>query len=84
MAFSIMDLLVAILLAVNGIAVLHEDRFLKKFGLGYQQSQPTGFDGQESGAKQKIAALIYAVRTLTRIPLIGLNVIVIVFKIVLG
>ncbi|KNC81767.1 hypothetical protein SARC_05915 [Sphaeroforma arctica JP610] len=54
-------------------------------GLGYQQAQQSGFDPNDQGAaKDKMAALIYAVRTLTRIPLIGMNLVAIIFKVILG
>ncbi|KAL2916739.1 hypothetical protein HK105_203518 [Polyrhizophydium stewartii] len=77
------DLLLASLLLVNAVAVLHEERFLARIGLSqsvYQQ-QP-GFD--PNSVRFKIINLITAVRTLLRFPLVLLNVLVIVYKLLLG
>ena len=79
MAFTIYSLLEALLLMLNAICVLHEERFLAKVGWQTQQ----GF-GEEPGIKQQMLNLIRSVRTVMRVPLIGLNVLVMVFKLVLG
>lgn len=79
------------------MAVLSEDRFLARIGwssappqnvnAGFQQpyDQTGGFGGgQDIGVKARIINLIGAVRTLMRIPLIGLNLVVIIYELILG
>ncbi|KAI0268197.1 Yos1-like protein [Gloeopeniophorella convolvens] len=85
------------LLLINAVAVLSEDRFLARIGwssvqppnnVGFQQNydQGAGYgnQGQDIGVKGRIINLISAVRTLMRIPLIGINIIVIVYELLLG
>ncbi|RDX55481.1 Yos1-like protein, partial [Polyporus arcularius HHB13444] len=92
-------LYVAILL-VNAMAVLSEERFLARIGWSSSQPQPTSqnfaqpyaqpYDqaayagGQDVGVKARLINLIGAVRTLMRIPLIGLNLVVIGYELILG
>ncbi|CAJ0575345.1 unnamed protein product, partial [Mesorhabditis spiculigera] len=82
MVLSFYGLLEAGLLILNGIAVLNRERFLKKIGFG----QPThSFDGSDQGSvKHQVIALISAVQTVMRMPLIVVNIFVIVFKLLLG
>ncbi|KAI0796786.1 ER-to-golgi transport membrane protein [Abortiporus biennis] len=93
-------ILYVFLLLLNAVAVLSEDRFLAKIGwastqvqanAGYNQpyAQPydqTGYPtGQEDiGMKGRMINLISAVRTLMRIPLIGVNLVIIVYELILG
>ncbi|KAL4075869.1 Yos1-like protein [Scleroderma citrinum] len=86
------------LLLINAMAVLSEERFLARIGwssvqshnpnTGYQQPfDPNGYgygQQQDVGVKVRIINLISAVRTLMRIPLIGLNLVVIVYELILG
>lgn len=85
------------LLLINAMAVLSEERFLARIGwssvqpqstnVGYQHSfdqNGYGYGQQDVGVKLRIINLISAVRTLMRIPLIGLNLVVIVYELVLG
>ncbi|KIK68175.1 hypothetical protein GYMLUDRAFT_154793 [Collybiopsis luxurians FD-317 M1] len=81
------------ILLVNAMAVLSEDRFLARIGWtsarppnnnpGFQAYDQPGF-GQEVGIKTKIIDLISAVRTLLRIPLIAVNILVILYELILG
>ena len=80
MGFGLYSLLEAALLVINAMAVLNEERFLSKIGWGEEM---TGF-GQQPSAKQQIMVLIRSVRTVMRVPLIGINGIVILFKILMG
>jgi len=82
MAFSLYTLLEAGLLFVNAIAILNRQRFLSKVGL----SQPTydSYGDNQPGVKSQIVNLIYAVQTVMRVPLIFLNIVVIVIKLLLG
>ncbi|KAJ9064472.1 hypothetical protein DSO57_1030241 [Entomophthora muscae] len=62
MSFSIRDLFYTILLVLNGLAILNEERFLAR--IGWSTSQ-VSFSGNES-VKAKLLSLISAVRTLLR------------------
>ncbi|KAG8177381.1 hypothetical protein JTE90_015935 [Oedothorax gibbosus] len=81
MVVSLYNLFEALLLCINAVAVLHEERFLAKVGWGRDQSR--GF-GEEPGVKGQMMNLIHSIRTVMRIPLIFLNGVVIVFKLLLG
>ncbi|KAF8948360.1 Yos1-like protein [Linnemannia elongata] len=80
MAIGIFGLLEVMLIFINAIAILNEDRFLAKIGWGRQVADPYG---QES-IKARLVNLISAVRTLMRIPLIGLNIVAILYLVILG
>ncbi|XP_023231493.1 immediate early response 3-interacting protein 1 [Centruroides vittatus] len=82
MALTLYNLFEAILLCVNAIAVLHEERFLAKVGWGKDQAN-RGF-GDEQGIKYQLINLIHSVRTVMRIPLIFFNILTIIFKLILG
>ncbi|KAI8609934.1 Yos1-like protein [Chytriomyces sp. MP71] len=89
-ATSLGTLFYVSVLCVNAIAILHEQRFLARIGLSesaYQQTQQSSFGGN-SGSDQsitlKVINLISAVRTLLRIPLIAINILIIVYEILLG
>jgi hypothetical protein len=79
MGMSLTDLFISGLLVLNGAAVLNEDRFLARVGWGYEQSR------QESASvKKQIISLLHAVRLIFTIPLMVLNVLVILLKLVFG
>ncbi|KAF9363427.1 MAG: Yos1-like protein [Benniella sp.] len=80
MAIGIFGLLEVMLLFVNAIAILNEDRFLARIGWGRQVADPYA---QES-VKARLVNLISAVRTLMRIPLIALNVVTILYLVLFG
>lgn len=89
--FGLGKLLYVVLFVVNGIAILSEDRFLNRIGWGSGSQSGTGFQYQQfQGAndnesiKTRIVNLIGAIRTLLRVPLIGLNIIIIFYELVLG
>ncbi|XP_067932452.1 immediate early response 3-interacting protein 1-like [Watersipora subatra] len=79
MAFGIYSLLEAILLCLNAVCVLHDKRFLSKLG----PAEAPGF-GEEPGMKSQLLNLIKSIRTVVRIPLIGVNIVTIALKLVLG
>lgn len=81
MAFGLYSLLEAILLVVNAMAVLNEERFLSRIGWGTDQMASFG---EQPSAKQQLLNLIRSVRTVMRIPLIGVNFFVIVVKLLMG
>ncbi|KAK5155910.1 hypothetical protein LTS14_005476 [Recurvomyces mirabilis] len=80
----------ASILVVNAIAILSEDRFLARtttVGWGTsQQSEPSFGGGMQdnTSVKAKMINLISSVRTLMRIPLIFLNLLIIVWAIAFG
>ncbi|XP_033749386.1 immediate early response 3-interacting protein 1-like [Pecten maximus] len=80
MAFGLYSLIEAIILCLNAVCVLHEERFLAKIGWGTDQR---GF-GEDPSMKTQLLNLIRSIRTVMRIPLIGINIMVIGFKLILG
>jgi len=81
MAFGLYSLLEAALLVLNAMCVLHEERFLAK--VGWSASSNQGF-GEAPGIKKQVLDIIRSVRTVMRIPLIFINSLVIVKKLILG
>jgi len=69
----------ACLLAANGVAILHEDRFLKVYDL-HVVDQAAADQGQ---IKAQVAGLLNAVRYL-RLPLVALDTVAVVSIIVFG
>ncbi|EDK42902.1 hypothetical protein PVL30_001045 [Lodderomyces elongisporus] len=96
--FGLGKLLYVVILTINGIAVLSEDRFLNRIGWGSttgssngnvnMQNQfnqfSSGLDSSEGSIKTKLINLISAVRTLMRIPLIAVNIVMILYELLLG
>ncbi|KZS91224.1 Yos1-like protein [Sistotremastrum niveocremeum HHB9708] len=84
------------LLLVNAIAILNEERFLARIGWSSSptaQSTPHGFQNPydsttlsrpEDSIKNQMVNLIGAVRTLLRMPLIFVNLVVIVYHLIMG
>lgn len=86
--FGLGGLFYAALFFINAVAVLSEDRFLARIGWTAQPTQSPGFydasQGQQSEVKARLVSLITATRTLLRIPLVIVNVLVILYELVLG
>ncbi|GAB7334115.1 hypothetical protein MBLNU13_g06190t1 [Cladosporium sp. NU13] len=85
--FSFGGLFQVSVLLINAIAVLSEDRFLARIGWGNAaQNEPSFGGGAQDGAsvKAKTINLINSVRTLMRIPLIFLNILIIVWAVAFG
>ncbi|TPX70843.1 hypothetical protein SpCBS45565_g01419 [Spizellomyces sp. 'palustris'] len=80
---SLGTLLYVGILFINAIAILHEERFLARIGLG-QSSHQTQFGDQTNTVKYKVINLISAIRTLLRFPLVAINIIVIVYELIFG
>ncbi|KAG2382240.1 hypothetical protein C9374_005442 [Naegleria lovaniensis] len=68
-----------IVLLVNAVAVLNEERFLRRIGFGYRPEVVA-----EESLKARTINLLHAVRTLLRIPLIFINAFVIVLLVLFG
>ncbi|KAJ2079181.1 hypothetical protein H4R20_004740 [Coemansia guatemalensis] len=79
--FGFGTLFYVILLLLNGVAILNEERFLARIGWARNSAE---LYGDTESIKAKLINLISAVRTLMRIPLIAVNVVVIVYALVLG
>lgn len=75
---GLVSLFVGILLVINSVAILNEERFLRRIGLGH-----TPQDISQNSIRAKIVNLLNAVRTLMRVPLIFLNLIAILLGLVL-
>ncbi|KAF2165510.1 hypothetical protein M409DRAFT_24362 [Zasmidium cellare ATCC 36951] len=87
--FSFGGLFQVSILLVNAIAILSEDRFLARIGWGSSSASPEpsfggGAAGDNQSVKSKMINLINSVRTLMRIPLIFLNVLIIVWAVAFG
>lgn len=67
-----------IIFLVNAVAVLSEDRFLNRIGWGGSA------DKNDVSIKGRLVNLISATRTLLRLPLILVNVLIILYEVVLG
>ncbi|EYE92784.1 YOS1 family protein [Aspergillus ruber CBS 135680] len=81
--FGLGKLVYVIILIINAIAVLSEDRFLARIGWGRSQQQDTfGASYDSTSVKAKTIDLIASVRTVMRIPLIGINSVIIVAKLI--
>ncbi|KPJ14492.1 Immediate early response 3-interacting protein 1 [Papilio machaon] len=79
---TLWNLFEASLLCLNAVCVLHEERFMQKMGWGANVSEQ-GFVDQSS-MKFQILNLVRSIRTVTRIPLIILNILTIIFKLLFG
>lgn len=94
--FGIGTILYVSLLMINAIAILNEERFLAKIGWlsasrqvrdGFQQTyDQNGYNPSQpdAGMKARMIDLIGAVRTLMRIPLIPINLLVILYELAWG
>ncbi|KAI1933174.1 hypothetical protein LOZ58_004469 [Ophidiomyces ophidiicola] len=83
--FMFGKLVYSIILIINAIAILSEDRFLARIGWGRTQSDPGfGTVNDDSSIKAKSVNLIASVRTVMRIPLIAINTVVILYELILG
>ncbi|XP_076643563.1 immediate early response 3-interacting protein 1 [Halictus rubicundus] len=82
MAFTLWTLFEASLLCLNAVCVLNEERFLAKVGWASWQNVQ-GF-GESPTMKAQLLNLIRSIRTVARVPLIFLNIVIMIMKIVLG
>ncbi|KAJ5976044.1 hypothetical protein N7481_009751 [Penicillium waksmanii] len=83
--FGFGKLIYVTVLIINAIAVLSEDRFLARIGWGRTQTEPAfGASHDSTSVKARLVKLIDSVRTLMRIPLLGINILIIVYELILG
>ncbi|KUI65850.1 Protein transport protein YOS1 [Cytospora mali] len=79
------SLLYVIVLLINALAVLSEDRFLARINWSTKSFDPAfGQAGSDTSVKGKIVSLIASVRMIMRIPLIITNTLIIVYELILG
>ncbi|KAF3764818.1 hypothetical protein M406DRAFT_43547, partial [Cryphonectria parasitica EP155] len=77
--------LLVIVLLINAIAILSEDRFLARIGFSAKSHDPAfGQSGPDQSVKGKIISLIASVRMIMRVPLIIFNTLIIVYELILG
>jgi len=85
MFFVFGNLIYICVLLVNAIAILSEDRFLARVGWSNTVSEPAfGAGAADASIKSKLVNLMTSVRTLMRIPLIGINAVIILYELALG
>jgi len=82
MLFWFGNLFYVSILLINAVAVLSEDRFLARIGWAGQQD--TGFGSGDVNIKARLINLISAIRTVMRIPLIAINIVIIIYEIIFG
>ena len=86
MGFALYSLVQAIVLCLNAVCVLNEQRFLSKLSSS-SSSRHRGF-GEENwnspAASSQALHLIRAVQTVVKIPLIALNVMVMTVEVLFG
>lgn len=68
---------------VNGLAVLNNERFLEKFGWGFSSLGGNGLGPQPNALKHQVIGLLHAIAYL-RVPLIFLNALVVIVKLIFG
>jgi hypothetical protein len=73
-----------VLLLINAVAILDEHRFLARINLSPGSYDPAFGVGPDASVKAKIINLIASIRTIMRMPLIGINTVVILYQLVLG
>ncbi|KAK8088376.1 hypothetical protein PG997_003337 [Apiospora hydei] len=78
------NFLYVIVLALNAIAVLSEDRFLARINLSTSTYDPAFGAGDSQSAKAKVINGIASVRLVTRIPLIAVNTLIVIYLLILG
>ncbi|CAH0552697.1 unnamed protein product [Brassicogethes aeneus] len=83
MTFTLWNLFEASLLCLNAVCILHEERFLRKIGWSAKSTDVHGF-GETTSTKAQLYNLFHSIRTVARFPLILLNVLTILFKLILG
>lgn len=86
--FGFGKLIYITVLLLNAIAILSEDRFLARIGMGRSSmnNDSVGFGGRQDpdSVKSRIINLISSIRMVTRVPLIAVNVVIIFYEILLG
>ncbi|KAG7206705.1 hypothetical protein KM043_000379 [Ampulex compressa] len=82
MAFTLWSLFEAALLCLNAVCVLNEQAFLAKMGWASWQNVQ-GY-GEPPTIKSQMLNLIKSIQTVLKVPLIFLNILTIIVKLLLG
>ncbi|KAK4231771.1 Yos1-like protein [Podospora fimiseda] len=77
-------LLYVIVLALNAITVLSEDRFLARVNLTPETHRRNFGENPDSSIKYRTIQLVSSIRTLARIPLIIVNTLIIFWELIFG
>ncbi|KAG6363575.1 hypothetical protein INS49_008676 [Diaporthe citri] len=81
----ISGILYVVILILNAMCILSEDRFLARINLSPKSIDPTfGQSGGDASVWSKVASLISSVRMVVRFPLIFVNAVIIVYELILG
>ncbi|KAA0192202.1 Immediate early response 3-interacting protein 1 [Fasciolopsis buskii] len=80
MAFGLFSLVEAIVLMLNAVCILHERRFLSRIGWAREDKDFSA----PSTVKSQFLNIIHSIRTVMRVPLIGVNLTIILLKLVAG
>ncbi|OQR88214.1 hypothetical protein ACHHYP_07054 [Achlya hypogyna] len=75
----IWKLIMSSLLSVNALAILHEKRFLRRYG--YHQLEPN--EGSTPTMKNQVVGFLVAVQYL-RMPLVVINIVAIFLELLMG
>uniref|UniRef100_A0AC34QLS4 Immediate early response 3-interacting protein 1 n=1 Tax=Panagrolaimus sp. JU765 TaxID=591449 RepID=A0AC34QLS4_9BILA len=78
--FSLYSILEFVLLILNGFAIVNKERVLDKYLRNHQHS----FHSNDASVMMRLVNLILSIQTVLRIPLIMVNSMVIVVKLLLG
>uniref|UniRef100_A0AC35F5W1 Immediate early response 3-interacting protein 1 n=1 Tax=Panagrolaimus sp. PS1159 TaxID=55785 RepID=A0AC35F5W1_9BILA len=78
--FSLYSILEFTLLILNGFCIINKERVLNKYLRNNQHS----FHSDDQSIIMRLVNLILSIQTVLRVPLIPINIVVIVFKLLLG
>lgn len=71
-------------LLLNSIVVLSQDRFLARINFTPATHRRSFGDNADDGVKAKMIQLVASVRTLMKIPLVIVNILMAIYELVLG
>ncbi|KAK4160920.1 Yos1-like protein [Cladorrhinum sp. PSN259] len=77
-------LIYVMVLTLNAIVVLSEDRFLARVNLTPETHRRSFGESPDNSVKYRTIQLVSSIRTLARIPLIVVNTLIILYELVLG
>ncbi|XP_018015252.1 immediate early response 3-interacting protein 1 [Hyalella azteca] len=83
MGFGMYSLIEAVVLTLNAVCVLHEERFLAKLP-GWESAPAVPGYGEEATVKAQLFHLIRSIRTVMKYPLVPMNIFIIIFKLLFG
>ncbi|XP_023023225.1 immediate early response 3-interacting protein 1 [Leptinotarsa decemlineata] len=81
MAFTLWNLFETSLLCLNAFTIINEERLVDKFDSKHSK---TNLLMEENEAKMQVFNLIHSISTIAKFPVIFLNIITIILKLLLG